>query len=101
MGRRRACPCWVLQAAIGLLTMAFSLVIGNVGATVVMVPMAINVALAAGGNPLAFAMLVGAVGLEQLPQPVQPGAVDDRRPRRLPAARPVAHRRAADRCATS
>ena len=32
--------------------------IGNVGATVVMVPMAINIALAAEGKPLAFAMLV-------------------------------------------
>ena len=51
-------PVWGLQAAIGLLTIAFSLVIGNVGATVVMVPIAINVALAASGNPLAFAMLV-------------------------------------------
>ena len=32
--------------------------IGNVGATVVMVPMAINVALAAGGSPTAFALVV-------------------------------------------
>ncbi|HEX5693524.1 MAG TPA: SLC13 family permease, partial [Arenimonas sp.] len=30
----------------------------NVGATVVVVPMAINVAFAAGGNPLAFALVV-------------------------------------------
>jgi di/tricarboxylate transporter len=51
-------PGWALQFALGLLTIGFSLVIGNVGATVVMVPIAINVALAAGGNPLAFAMLV-------------------------------------------
>jgi di/tricarboxylate transporter len=51
-------PVWGLQAALGLLTIAFSLVIGNVGATVVMVPISINVALAASGNPLAFAMLV-------------------------------------------
>lgn len=51
-------PAWGFQAAIGLLTISFSLVIGNVGATVVMVPIAINVALAASGNPLAFAMLV-------------------------------------------
>jgi len=47
----------VLQGALGLLTVFFSLVIGNVGATVVMVPMSINIALAAGGNPLAFALL--------------------------------------------
>jgi di/tricarboxylate transporter len=51
-------PVWGLQTAIGLLTIAFSLVIGNVGATVVMVPISINVALAASGNPLAFALLV-------------------------------------------
>ncbi len=51
-------PIWVLEAAIGLLATAFALVIGNVGATVVMVPMAINVALAAGGSPLAFALIV-------------------------------------------
>ena len=51
-------PVWVIEAAIGLLATAFALVIGNVGATVVMVPMAINVALAADGNPLAFALVV-------------------------------------------
>jgi di/tricarboxylate transporter len=51
-------PTWVLQGALGLLTVLFSLVIGNVGATVVMVPMSINIALAAGANPLGFALLV-------------------------------------------
>src|SRR4249919_2591266 len=51
-------PIWVLQAALALLTTFFALVIGNVGATVVMVPMAINIALAANGNPAAFALLV-------------------------------------------
>ena len=50
-------PIWLLEAAVGLLATAFALVIGNVGATVVMVPMAINVALAAGGNPVAFALV--------------------------------------------
>ena len=51
-------PIWVLEAALGLLTTFFALVIGNVGATVVMVPMAINLALAADGKPAAFALLV-------------------------------------------
>ena len=50
-------PTWVLQAAVALLTVAFSLVIGNVGATVIMVPMSINIALAHGDNPLQFALL--------------------------------------------
>jgi di/tricarboxylate transporter len=49
---------WLLQIAIALLTVAFSLVIGNVGATIVMVPMAINIALAAEADARAFAMLV-------------------------------------------
>ena len=49
---------YLLQLAIALLTVAFSLVIGNVGATVVMVPMAINIALAANADARAFAMLV-------------------------------------------
>jgi len=54
-----AFPVIGLMALTGLLTTAFGLVIGNVGATVVMVPMGINTALAAAGNPAAFALLVG------------------------------------------
>ena len=42
----------------GLLATAFSLVISHVGATIVMVPIAINLALAAGGDPTAFALIV-------------------------------------------
>ena len=51
-------PAWLLALAVGLLTTAFSLVISHVGATIVMVPLAINLALAAGGNPTAFALIV-------------------------------------------
>ena len=51
-------PPWAWQAAIAALTTLFSLVITNVGATVLMVPMAINVALAVGGNPGLFALVV-------------------------------------------
>jgi di/tricarboxylate transporter len=50
-------PTWVLQGAMALLTVSFSLVIGNVGATVIMVPMSINIALAHGDDPLQFALL--------------------------------------------
>ncbi len=52
-----ATPIWVLQLTLATLTVLFSLVIGNVGATVVMVPMSINIALAAGANPMGFALL--------------------------------------------
>ena len=51
-------PTWLLQLAIGLLTTAFSLVISHVGATIVMVPIAINLALATGANPTTFALIV-------------------------------------------
>jgi di/tricarboxylate transporter len=51
-------PLWLLQLLIGLLTTLFSLVISHVGATIVMVPIAINVALATGGNPTIFALTV-------------------------------------------
>ena len=51
-------PVWLLEIAIGLLTTAFSLVISHVGATIVMVPIAINLALAAGGDATSFALIV-------------------------------------------
>jgi di/tricarboxylate transporter len=51
-------PIWVIEVALALLTTAFSLVISHVGATIVMVPIAVNLALAAGGNPTAFALIV-------------------------------------------
>jgi len=53
-----ATPTWLIQLAMGLLTTAFSLVIGHVGATIVMVPLAVNLALAVGGDPTAFALIV-------------------------------------------
>jgi di/tricarboxylate transporter len=47
-----------LELAVALLTTFLAMVMSNVGATVVMVPLAINIALATGGKPAAFAMLV-------------------------------------------
>jgi di/tricarboxylate transporter len=51
-------PVWLLELAVGLLTTAFSLVISHVGATIVMVPIGINLALAAGSDPTVFALIV-------------------------------------------
>jgi di/tricarboxylate transporter len=53
-----AWPQWGLQAVVAILALLFSQVVSNVGATVMMVPMAINVALASGGNPAVYALLV-------------------------------------------
>lgn len=49
---------WILQACLAVLTLLFSQVMSNVGATVMMVPIAISVAVATGGNPSAYALIV-------------------------------------------
>ncbi len=46
-----------LQLALAVLVSMFTQVMSNVGATVVMVPLAINLALAADGNPVAYALI--------------------------------------------
>ena len=51
-------PLWVLQGALALLTTGFTLLMSNVGATALLVPLAINIALGAGGDPAVFAMTV-------------------------------------------
>jgi len=51
-------PQWGLQAVIALLALFFSQIVSNVGATVMMVPMAINIALASNGNPAIYALIV-------------------------------------------
>jgi len=51
-------PTWLLQGTIGLLTTLFGLVVGNVGATVIMVPMAINLAISHGDAPIPYALIV-------------------------------------------
>ncbi len=51
-------PQIIYQLAIALLATAFSLVMSNVGATVLLVPLAINMALETGGNPVVYALIV-------------------------------------------
>ena len=51
-------PTWVLQAALALLATFFTLVMSNVGATVLLVPLAVNLAVASGANPAVFALTV-------------------------------------------
>jgi len=55
-------PPWVLEAAIAVITTVFAAMIGNVGSTIVMVPLAINLAIASGGNPTAFALVAAISG---------------------------------------
>ena len=51
-------PIWGLQAALAVLATAFTLVMSNVGATVLLVPLAVSIALAAGASPALFALTV-------------------------------------------
>ena len=51
-------PVWGLQAALAVLATAFTLVMSNVGATVLLVPLAVSIALASGANPALFALTV-------------------------------------------
>lgn len=51
-------PIWVLQLALAVLATLFTLVISNVGATVLLVPLAINIAVGVGADPAVFALTV-------------------------------------------
>jgi len=51
-------PTWVLQSVIAILATFFTLVMSNVGATVLLVPLAVNIAIGAGADPAVFALTV-------------------------------------------
>lgn len=51
-------PLWALQVGLAILATGFTLVMSNVGATVLLVPLAVSIAVAAGGNPAIFALTV-------------------------------------------
>lgn len=51
-------PIWVIQLAIAVLATFFTLVMSNVGATVLLVPLAVNIAIGVSANPAVFALTV-------------------------------------------
>lgn len=51
-------PIWVIQTVIACMATLFTLVMSNVGATVLLVPLAINIAVGVGANPAMFALTV-------------------------------------------
>lgn len=51
-------PTWVLQVVIALLSTFFTLVMSNIGATVLLVPLAVNIAVAVNADPALFALTV-------------------------------------------
>ena len=51
-------PPWIIQGTLALLATAFTLVMSNVGATVLLVPLAVNIALNVGADPAVYALTV-------------------------------------------
>jgi di/tricarboxylate transporter len=51
-------PDLAVQAALAVLATVFSLVMSNVGATTILVPIAVSIALATGSNPTMYALIV-------------------------------------------
>ena len=51
-------PPWVVQLTIAVLATVFTLVVSNVGATVLLVPLAANVAVGVGADPAQFGLIV-------------------------------------------
>ncbi len=51
-------PIWLLQTVIAILATIFTLVMSNIGATVLLVPLAVNIAVGAGADPAVFALTV-------------------------------------------
>lgn len=51
-------PIWSLQAGLAILSTVFTLIMSNVGATVLLVPLAVSIAMASGGDPAVFALTV-------------------------------------------
>jgi len=51
-------PDLVLQVVIALLSTFFTLVMSNIGATVLLVPLAVNIAIAVGADPATYSLIV-------------------------------------------
>jgi di/tricarboxylate transporter len=51
-------PIWVIQLSIAVLATFFTLVMSNVGATVLLVPLAVNIAIGVNADPALFALIV-------------------------------------------
>ncbi|MEZ5715678.1 MAG: SLC13 family permease [Paracoccaceae bacterium] len=51
-------PIWALQLGVAVLATGFTLVMSNVGATVLLVPLAVSIAVQAGADPALFALTV-------------------------------------------
>lgn len=51
-------PAWVIQTSVAMLATGFTLVMSNVGAVVLLVPLAVNIAIGVGADPAVYALTV-------------------------------------------
>ena len=51
-------PVWIIQLVMAIMATLFTLVMSNVGATVLLVPLAVNIAIGVGADPALFALTV-------------------------------------------
>jgi len=51
-------PVWIIQVSVALLATFFTLVMSNIGATVLLVPLAVNIAVGVDADPAIFALTV-------------------------------------------
>ena len=58
IGAAGGLPPWGVQLTVAVLATAFTLVVSNVGATVLLVPLAVNVAVGVGADPAQFGLIV-------------------------------------------
>jgi di/tricarboxylate transporter len=58
IGAAGGLPPWGVQLTVAVLATVFTLVVSNVGATVLLVPLAVNVAVGVGADPAQFGLIV-------------------------------------------
>lgn len=58
VGASAGLPIWAILLVVGVLGTGFTLVVSNVGATVLLVPLAANVAVGVGADPAMFGLMV-------------------------------------------
>jgi di/tricarboxylate transporter len=64
-------PLWGIQASLAVFTTALTFVLSSVGATIVLVPVALELALRVGGDPRMFALIVAVACSNTFVMPMQ------------------------------
>ncbi len=68
---REDLPSWVIQVALAFLATTFGLVLSNVGSTIVLVPIALEIAFKVGADPRVYALVVAIASSNSFLMPTQ------------------------------